>query len=381
MNKKHYLLIWILAFSSTAIFSQNELPDPLRSVTGKEIRNKREWKKLRRPELIRLYQEHVYGAIPASKILHFQERIINDRAYDNKAIIKEVTLSFSPESPCKQFTITSIIPKSTSKVPVIMGLNYSGTDKVLNPSGDVNQWHEYPISEFIDRGYGLVTCYYQDIIPDKAESILEYNQKTETMNPPGAISIWAWGLQQMMDYVETQKQSIDAHKVVLYGFSRLGKAALWAGATDERFSIVISNASGCGGAGLFRHRTYESIIQVTKRFSYWFTDKFKQYGNKEHQLPVDQHELISLIAPRPVYIGNAQDDQYVEPMGEFKAEKNAEPVYKLFGLKGVPTENPKVGQSYQSLSMGYHMRKGKHDITDFDWNNYLDFTDRILKRK
>lgn len=381
--KRYYLLIGVLILCKMLTFAQGLLPDPLLMQDGQSVQTKEEWIHTRRPELLRLFQENLYGTLPTDRIEHWEQKIINDTAYANKATIREVTLFFGKKAPCKSFSFTVIVPKSIREAPLIVGLNYSGTDQVLHPdtaklNGDKN-WNEYPVEQFLDRGYGLATCYYQNIIPDNAEAVERYRREAgATRHPTGAISIWAWGLMRMMDYIESCHSLIHTDRVTLYGFSRLGKAALWAGANDERFAIVISNASGCGGAGLFRHRTYESIAQVNKRFSYWFTDRFGQYSNNESSLPVDQHELLGLMAPRPLYIGNALNDQYVEPIGEFRAAKGAEAVYGLFGWKGIPVDTPQVEKSYPENRIGYHIRKGKHDITDFDWNSYLLFIDKSL---
>lgn len=395
--KRCCLLIAGLLLCGTLAFAQELLPDALLTQSGQRVTTKEEWINTRRPELLSLFREHIYGSLPTDRIVRWEEKITDDSAYANKATIREVTLYFGKEAPCRSFSFTVVLPKSTPRAPLIVGLNYSGTDQVLHTdTAKLNGgkgWNEYPVEQFIDRGYGLATCYYQDILPDSAAAVGRYRREAEatprpagstplstgsTLAPAGAISIWAWGLMRMMDYIESCHSLINTDRVTLYGFSRLGKAALWAGANDERFAIVISNASGCGGAGLFRHRTYESIAQVNKRFSYWFTDRFGQYSNNESSLPVDQHELLGLMAPRPLYIGNALNDQYVEPIGEFRAAKGAEAVYGLFGWKGIPVDTPQVEKSYPENRIGYHIRKGKHDITDFDWNSYLLFMDKKL---
>lgn len=384
--KRCRLLIAIWIFGQTLTFAQEPLlPAPLITQNGKVIETKEEWSALRRPELLRLFQESVYGSLPTSILKRYKEKRINRTVCQGKATLTEITLFFEDDAPCRQFHFTLVLPRSARHIPMIVGLNYAGTEQVVFPDTNNSKgnkaWNEYPVEQIISRGYGLATCYYQDILPDKAEAVSLYRQAaTADAYPPGAISIWAWGLMRMMDYLQSRESLFDTNRVVVYGFSRLGKAAIWAGANDERFAAVISNASGCGGAGLFRHRTYESIAQVNKRFAYWFTPAFKEYSNRESALPVDQHELLALIAPRPLYIGNALNDQYVEPFGEFKAARCAASVYELFGLKGIPVDTPEVGVSYQENTIGYHMRPGKHDITDFDWNNYLLFIDNKLRK-
>ena len=181
-----------------------------------------------------------------------------------------------------------------------------------------------------------------------------------------------------MDALE-KEPLIDSKRVAVFGFSRLGKAALWAGASDERFAMVLSNESGAGGAKLFHRGVGENIERLTSVFPHWYARNFKKYAGKDTELPFDQHMVISLIAPRPLYVGSAKEDTYADAEGEFTAAKAAEPVFRLLGAEGLPADAwPPVGTSVQG-GIGYHVRPGKHDVLPFDWQQYLIFADKHLK--
>jgi hypothetical protein len=288
-------------------------------------------------------------------------------------------------------------------VPAFLGLNYGNQgvhpDAGITPSRNAvcqrgEHAHRWPLEMILKRGYAVASFHGGDIELDRHGSGCRFTKegwqkgvryrtaqqqgRTEPADDQwGSISVWAWGLSRVLDYLQADA-AIDAHRVAVFGHSRTGKTALWAGAQDERFALVISNNSGQGGASLARRRFGESVAASYSLSGIWYCKNYRQYGNNEAALPVDAHMLIACIAPRPVYVASAEQDRWADPRGEFLAARHAEPVFRLLGREGLGVEEmPPVNQPV-GKTIGYHIRSGDHDITPYDWQQYLDFADRHL---
>ena len=240
----------------------------------------------------------------------------------------------------------------------------------------------------VARGYGIATFYQGDIDPDRKDVWDDgihphfYAEGQERPRPEewGCIAAWAWGLSRATDYL-VDDPDIDRNRICVMGFSRNGKTALWAGATDERFALTVSNQSGCGGAAISRRREGETVAVINENFPHWFCDEFVNFGDNEDRLPFDQHLLIALLAPRPVLVCSATGDRWADPEGEFAACVGASPVYELLGAGGIATTDyPRENQLVDSV-IGYHVRPGKHGIGPADWKVFFDFADMHLRRK
>ena len=374
------------------------LPALLKTSDGREITTVQQWEQTRRPELLSVFAEQVYGKMPADKVdVSYKKLDDNHSAVNGSATRKQIEITFSHNGIERKALLLMYLPNHVkTKVPVFLHFNFQGNQTVSSdpdiipsqysdrPRG--NQASRWPVEKIIDAGYGLATVHYFDFFPDSkdryAESILAlFGHPSEGDIPADggqAIAAWAWGYSRVMDYLETDWQ-VDASKIILMGHSRLGKTSLWAGATDPRFAIVISNESGCGGAALSRRQVGETVNRINHAFPHWFCKNFRRYNKKEGELPIDQHELLALIAPRPLYVASAEEDRWSDPKGEFLSTAYAGEVYKLYGMKGLETTTmPTVNMPIMNR-VAYHNRTGVHDVTDVDWENYIKFADKWLK--
>lgn len=377
------------------------LPDPLIMSNGKKVKNSKAWIQKQRPELIRLFEENEYGKMPpAPSDMTFKVTDKGTPAFNGKAIRKQVTVYLTKDTSDHKMDILIYLPaKSDGPSPLFLNIGFSANSSITDDPG-VKQSYVWGknatkvaapkpvgfgrvnVDQFISQGIGYANIYYGDIEPDFGTGLklgirgayLNPGQKAPAPDEWGAISAWSWGLSRAMDYFVTDKQ-IDSRKVALFGVSRLGKTVLWAGVHDERFGMVIASCSGEGGAALSRRNYGETIKHMvdSTRFFYQFCTNRQKYADDPSKSPVDAHMLVALMAPRPLLLQTGDTDKWSDPKGEFLAAVAAEPVYKLFGKKGLGTEiMPEAGKPILG-DLSYFMHAGGHGAMPADYEIFIKF--------
>lgn len=362
------------------------LPDPLASKTSR-VTSALSWPR-RRAEILDLFRANVYGRSPG-RPEHVAFSVVeeNPTAMEGAATLRRIAITSRQGSGSHQFTLTLFLPnKRSSPAPVFLLINNrapTNTDPTRKEKSGF-----WPAEQVIARGYGIAAFHYAELAPDDAKTyrdgvIKVFDEEVSNGTTPytwGALAAWGWGASRAMDYFETDPRVDKAHVAVL-GHSRGGKAALWAGAEDERFAMVISNDSGEGGAALSRRNFGETIERINTSFPHWFTAAYKTFNRRASELLTDQHMLLSLVAPRALYVASADEDLWSDPRGEFLSLAASSPVFALWGDPPIrPDDMPALDKPLIVGRRGYHIRTGGHNLTPYDWDRDMDFADRLWRR-
>lgn len=384
------------------------LPDPLTSTGGEAITTARQWRQRRRPELLRLFENEVYGKplVGRPKHLRFIVREEKRDARGGRATRLRMGVLFESRADGRQMELLITLPNDArGPVPVFLGLNFdgnysttdepdlplpahwinglfqTGSDHKARPDMRGRHRAMWPYDRILTRGYGIATAGYGEVEPDAPGC---WRNGPRGLGPKpgagdwGALGVWAWALSRAMDYLETNPR-VDRKRVAIFGFSRLGKAAMWAGARDERFALVVSQNSGKGGVSLSKRLVGEPVAHLAgKDLGHWFAPRYARYADNEAGLPVDGHELAALIAPRPLLILSATEDAWSDPHGEFLGGQGADLVYRLLGTDGMTAREWPAPQTLVNSTVGYYLRPGGHNVTEEDWQATLDFADKHL---
>lgn len=389
------------------------LPDPLVGPEGRRAASADDWRMTVRPHQFSLLERFVYGRRLEAVMVRAEdvERTDVTLAEGVEAIRMQATLRLGDSKRMPPLAVLLYLPKKKAPSPVFLELNFRGNqcqhaDPDIRPA---TSWipddpkagivgnrpteasrgsagSRWPVESMLKRGFGMATAYCGDLFPDRAdgrpESVLPAlgrpSEGPLADDEPNAIAAWSWGLSRILDWLVTLPE-VDGERVMVVGHSRLGKTALWAGACDERFAMIVSNESGCGGAALSRRNYGETVEVITSRFPHWFCPAFATFAGRETELPTDQHALIAMAAPRPLVVASAVEDRWADPRGEFLSAVGAESVWKLFGLEGLGTTTWPPVDTPVGRTVAYHVRTGGHDITEYDWQRFADHATRMLR--
>ena len=379
-----------------ALVGRYELPPLLVTAEGKTVTTPEEWRNIRRPQILALFSGLVYGAVPAPQtpIKVSSEVVKTDGAFlKGRATRKDLRIRFQNDRGKAEMLVLVFVPNKAPKpVPALMVHSFDNPrssgfrEKGEDPGTLANGW---PLGQLLDRGYALVAVYQGSLVEhnevefQKGIHPLFYHdgQSFPKAGEWGVIGAVAWGAMRTLDCLETDRD-IDAKRVAIMGHSKCGKAALWTAAQDQRFAMAVSAQSGCAGAALWNRNFGETMDLMVSRFPYWLCRNAWSFAGREKDLPVDQHMLLALIAPRPLYVCSGADDKWADPRGEYLGAYHAGEVYRLLGETALDSDqSPPPGKALLESTVGYHLREGGHSVEPYDWERIMDFMDRHLKNR
>lgn len=386
--------------------TQAQASPPVLAAFGADppIETSTQWSTRRAPLLRAAFAANVYGQMPPAG----ETRVIDTRDIDFSGLgglghLEEWTIATQAGAKPVRLHLAVVLPNGPGPFPVIVMETFCGNRAAFKGAiglartaartpTDCNNARMRPLiqtifgahifnppfEDVLRRGYALAMFHPGEVVADAADAGLadleQISGKARTdPNRPGAILLWAWAYSRVIDMLN-QDGRLDPARQAVWGHSRNGKAALLAAAFDPNIDLVIALQPGTGGATLSRSRGGETVAQVTKAFPHWFSPAFGAFGDREADLPVDQHQLLALIAPRPILLGAARRDGWSDPKGALRAAQGADPVYRLFGVDGLNQTG--LNDPDLSANLAFYTRPGLHGVTRQDWANSLDFLDR-----
>jgi len=386
-------------FDSDVIYDEGKiphyvLPPLLVTAEGRVVTTPEDWMTVRRPQILSLFSNLIYGRIPVPESpIETEYKVLktDEKFMDGKATRQDVLIRLTNSKGRAEMVIVLYVPNDKAQpVAAFMKHSFNNTrteDFDVHPRRPGRIRNGWPLGALFDHGYAFVAVYQQDLVGhnevsfDRGIHRLFYRrgQSFPKAQEWGVLSAVAWGAMRAMDYLET-RDDVDHGRVAIMGHSKMGKAALWTAAQDQRFAMAISAQSGCAGAALWRRRSGETLAKMTTRFPYWLCRNAWKFASQEDDLPVDQHMLLALIAPRPVYVASGVNDTWADPRGEYLSAFHASEVYRLLGKQGlISAESPPVDKAIIESNVGYHIRAGGHSVEPYDWQRFLEFADYHFK--
>ncbi|WP_237563181.1 glucuronyl esterase domain-containing protein [Algoriphagus kandeliae] len=358
------------------------LPSLFISEKGEVIDSREKWEAIRKPEIFRLFQTEVYGQIPKDfDEISFEVTKRSNHQFDLIANLEEVDIKIRRGEKTHVMRLNVFLPKEMEEpAPIILLINH----RQKAEDGSLAEEGYWPVAELIQKGFATASFHAETVAPDDIQrfsgGILTnlYPEQLDKKDGLKALGAWGWGAMRAMDYFE-QHEAINAKKSVLVGHSRSGKSALWTSANDPRWAITYANESGCGGAALSKRKFGETVEIINNAFPHWFAENFKKYNGAEESLPLDQHMLPALIAPRAVYFASSKDDQWADPKGEYLSLQIGSQVFSRIYDQESPFKLSfeELKGPVHSKTLGYHIREGEHGLTWGDWSIFLEFVEQV----
>jgi hypothetical protein len=374
------------------------LPELLTLKSGEKVTRAQIWLNLRRPEILELYRENIYGYVPkTTPVVNYDLISLEEGLFNHTASRKVLRVTYGDKALNAIAFVVIYSPTHTQgPAPLLIHMTFAGAYPIKPSPNDADYKRraafneQGPIETILSHGYSYAIIHYTEIEPDMPWSkpnrpigvralALAKNQTEPGPKDWGAISAWAWGVSKILDYFVNDPQ-IDSKKIGLIGHSRLGKTAIWTGAQDTRIALVFSSCAGELGTSLARRDYGETVDDMAENFSYQFCANIQKYRGNWNAMPVDTHMIIALNAPHPVFITAGTKDLWADPKGEFLAEVEAGKVYRLLGKEDLgTTQLPPLDTPLIKGDLGFHYHTGAHAILASDWEAFLKFTDKYFK--
>lgn len=359
-----------------------------------------------REEVRRIFREEIFGIVPSvDGTTSFAIVARNPTAMGGKATLFVVEVTFlvnqkeqrnEIDSFC--FPIRLFVPNDSGTTQskqhqqqqhsVFLFICNRSEDEILGEDESVSEY--WPVEEILGSGFATAAFWAGDVDPDDQNDdfangihpLLDQGKRTD--RSWGAIAAWAWGASRVLDVLHQGSKifRVDPTKVSVIGHSRGGKTALWAAVEDERFAMAVSNNSGCTGAALSKRKASgkfgETVQQINTVFPNWFCKRYRTYNENEDKLQVDQHMLLTLLAPRAISVASATEDDWADPLGEYLSIREASKIWsQIFGVGSpLPEEQPPPEHPIDSGSIHYHLRSGPHDLNLYDWKRHMEAFER-----
>ncbi len=195
-----------------------------------------------------------------------------------------------------------------------------------------------PASLFEKRGVAQIAFNFTQVMSHTQKRGSEpINRLYPQHTAMGAYSAWPWGVSRLIDGLEKvgAKSRIDLSRLAVTGCSFAGKMALYSGALDERIALTIAQEPGGGGVNAWRvSETLGEVERVHNTNYAWFLESMRRFGHERvSRLPIDQHQLAALVAPRALLVLGNPDYKWLGDESGYVSCQAARKVWQTLGIE------------------------------------------------